>query len=442
MKVTTTPIEHSQVVLDLEIEPERVARAREQAYRRIVQRIDVPGFRRGKAPRPIVERYVGRDTLEQEALDLLLPDAYKQALEETGLQPIDSPSIDVVSRDPLHIKATVPVQPRVELGNYRELRIARPRVEVLEEQVDQVLGRLREQHATWVPVDRFVWSGDRVRLDMHAEVEGRVILDRKDIEYEVDPENTSPVPGFSHQLEGLRAGDRKEFSLPFPADYPARHLAGKEAHFTVVIHDVREKELPPLDDSFAPTVGDYETLEALRQAIRQELRERAERQAREEHEDAVLNAVLEQARVDLPPQIVARQVERLRQRQSASLDRQGLTIEQYLRFSGKSEEQYAAELRERAERQVKLGYVLDAIAEAEGIVVSDADVEAEVRRSAEGEPDNQRAVERVLGQAGVRDRIAAALRERRTIERLVELVSVESPPAAGPVPAPPAPEES
>ena len=238
MKVAAQEIENSQVVLDIQGEDERLEKAVDQAYRRVVNRINVPGFRKGKAPRALVERMVGRDALVEDAVEHLVPEVVEAAVKEQELKMVARPKLEVVSTQPLQVKATVPVQPEVQLGDYRGLSVEREPGVVEDEQVDAVLNRLRESHASWEPVERPVQLGDRVAIDLYAEADDQVILDSKDAEYIVDPEGPESAAGFAHQVVGLEAGDQHSFVLTLPEGYRARDLASGPARFTVTLHGV------------------------------------------------------------------------------------------------------------------------------------------------------------------------------------------------------------
>ncbi|HWP28657.1 MAG TPA: trigger factor [Chloroflexota bacterium] len=423
MKITTQELESSQVLLEIEVEPARMERALDQAYRRIANRLNVPGFRRGKAPRPLVERMVGRETLLEEALEQLVPAVYREAVDQAGLRPIEDPTLEVVETEPLRIKATVPVRPKVRLGDYRSLRRELVVPPVTEEQIQGVLEQLREAHAIWVPVERPVQWGDRVAIDVHGAAGAAVLVDRQDVEYEVRPDDPHPVPGFGEQLVGLRAGEEKAFTIRIPEDHSDRELAGKDVAFRVRLHWVKEKQLPELDDAFAASVGAFNTLADLRAHVERELRARAEAAARRELQEAVVEAVVGVASLELPPQAVEKQAERLRQRLISSLDKQGITVEQYRQLTQKSASDLDEELRAEARRDLTRAFVLDAVAEAEQIEVDPAEVEAEIRRVAGDGAQGARAAEAALARPAMRERVAVLLRERKAVERLVALAT-------------------
>jgi trigger factor len=423
VKVSTQEIEKSQVVVEIEVDPPRLERAMDQAYRRMAGRLKVPGFRPGKAPRPLVERMIGRESLLEDAIEHLVPEVYREVVDQEDLYPIEEPSFEVVEAEPLKIKATVPVRPTVQLGDYRSLRRELTPPEVTDEQVDNVISQLRESHATWVPVERAVQLEDRVAMDVHGTVDEKVILDRRDVEYVVRGESERPMPGFAEQLVGMSAGDEKSFTLAVPADFEDADLAGRQAAFTVKIHWVKEKQLPELDDAFASSVGTFATLDELKQEVRGELQARAEATARQELQEGLIDEIVAGASLELPPQAVEKQAARLRQQLASSLDRQGISLEQYRQLTGKSAAEFEAELEADARRELTRLFVLDEVAKAEQIAVDPVEVETEIRRAAGEGADGRRLVREALARRETRARVEAAVRERKTIAHLVDMAT-------------------
>lgn len=419
MKVTTSEIEGSQVVLDMEIEPERVDRALDRAYRRVVSRVNVPGFRRGKAPRVLVERLIGREALMNEALEILIPEAYEEAVRQTGIEPVDQPKLDVISAEPLAVKATVPVRPKVVLGDYHAIRQSQETPEVTEEQVDSTLESLRQSRAEWVPVDRESKAGDLVTLDLRGRVEDETLIDRQGLQVVLDPERRILAPGVVEQLLGLQAGDRKAFDTTLPEDFSEKELAGKEAVFEAGVTEVKEKQVPALDDELARALGEYSNLEELRAAVRKELEEQVNAQARHNLEESVLAAVIDQAEAEPPTPWVEDQAAGLRRNTETRLAQEGLTFEQFLRFSNRTEESLRDELLTTARRQLKRTLVLDAVADAEGIAVGDEEVGAALEQAVASRGGRIEPTERERLRASLR----SVLREQKTVERLVAIAT-------------------
>jgi len=378
VKVSSTELPPRQVSLAIEVEPERLDRAMDDAFRRLAGRVDVPGFRRGKAPRSMVERMVGRDRIVEEALDVLLPQVVTEAMEQEKVEPFTRPRVESIEFDPLRLKAVVGLAPKVELGEYKEqLHVENETANVDAAQVDSVVQRLRESYAQWAPVERAAQLGDRVGVDVRADVEGqeRPLVDSKEAEYVVDSEGAQPAPGFAEQIVGMSPGDQKSFTLAMPEDTRDTDVAGKSADFNVTLHWVKERELPELDDDFAQQVGEYADVAGLRTAIETQLRQREEERVREQLEESAMNKLVEISSIEYPPQLVDHQTEHLIETFTNSVERQGIQLQQYLRMLGKERETFEQELREQAEAQVKRSLALDAFADAEEIQADQDDPE-------------------------------------------------------------------
>ncbi len=419
MKVTASEIEGSQVVLDMEIEPERLDKAMERAYRRVASRVNVPGFRRGKAPRVMVERLVGREALMNEAIEILIPEAYDEAVRETGIDPVDQPKLDIVSAEPLSVKATVPVRPKVELGDYRAIRQSEEVPEVTDDQVDRTMESLHQSRAQWNPVDRETRAGDLVTIDIKSRVEDRTFVDSQGVQVVLNPERRVVAPGVVEQTLGMKAGERKAFDVTLPEDFSEKDLAGKEAVFEVGVSEIKERLLPDMDDEMARSMGDFSSVEELRAKVREELEEQVKAQARQNLEDSVLAAVIDQAVAEPPPPWVEQQAEALRRNTEQSLGREGVTLEQFLNYSNRTEESFKEEMLSSARRQLKRTLVLDAIADIEGISVSDDELRAALEQSIATHGARIDAAERER----ITTNLRSLLRERKTVARLVEIAA-------------------
>lgn len=440
MKVSTEQTENSQVVLDVEAEPEEVEHSLEEAYRRLVKRADVPGFRRGKAPREMLERYIGREALLEEALELLVPQLLSQAIEEQGIDVIAQPEIEITQTDPVTFKATVQVRPTVELGDYRELSIAVDQVEVAEEEVNKVIEQIRYQHAPWEPAERPIKFGDLVTIDVTGSMAGRFtptvsgqsgaddsLLDKRDLQFEVLQGLPFPVPGFAEELEGLEKGQEKEFAISLPTDYGTSELAGKECRFKVLVSEIKEKKLPELNDEFAKSIGDgFETLGALRERIASNLRLMAEDEARRRHEEKVIDAVVELSKVESPPLLVERDIDRLIAEQEMELRESRISLKDYLRSRRKTEEELKEELRPIATKRVTQSLVLAKVVEAEGIEVTDEEIDSEVEALAQGAGEQGEELRKFFNSPAARRSLEERLLSIKTVKRLVELASGET----------------
>jgi trigger factor len=426
VKVAAQEIENSQVVLDIEVEDERLERAVDQAYKRIVQRINVPGFRKGKAPRALVERMVGREALVEDAVEQLVPQVIEDAVKQQDLKMVASlrqNDLEVVSTQPLQIKATVPVQPKVELGDYKSLDIPATPAEVTDEQVEAVVTRLRESHATWEPVERAAALGDRVAIDVLAKAGETTVMESKDAEFVVVADGPQPAEGFADAIVGMQAEESKSVSLKLPEDHRNTELAGKDAEFDITLHWVKEKILPELDDELPSTVGtEHESLADFRKAIHENLSMREEHERRVAHEEKVVDSVVEQATLELPPQLVEEEAGRLVQQLAQNLERQGIPLQSYLRFTQKTEDQFRAEMMAQAERSVRRSEVLNAIALAEGIELTDDEIREAMTAGLEDTNENRRLIRESMRRQVVKDRFAASMKRDRAVRRLLETV--------------------
>ncbi|MDP7628851.1 MAG: trigger factor, partial [SAR202 cluster bacterium] len=310
MKVSQEEIESRQATVNIEMESQDMDGYLDRAYRRLVQRLRIPGFRKGKAPRQVVERYVGREGLLNEALDFMVPEVTGKAIQQEALEPAGQPSIELIEVEPLKIKAVVPLSPIVEVGSYRELRLESDSTEVTEDQVDEVLQRLRLELAPWEPVERSVQFDDLVTLDLKGESENRVVVDDRELAFIPRKDFAVPMTGFSEELEGMKIGEIKEFKLPFPPDYSDVALQGKECLFTAKVLELKEKNLTPLDDEFAKGVGEgYESLEALKEKFRADLLEENIREKQRQFEERIIDAVVEGTHFEFAPMMVDHEVD-------------------------------------------------------------------------------------------------------------------------------------
>ncbi len=424
MKITREADLPTEVVLNIECNERDVDPYLDWAYRRLVNRVSVPGFRKGKAPRSILERVVGREHLLHEALERAVTGLVERAVKEESLEPYVPPDMDVTSVEPLEIRATVPLEPAVNLGDYQSLCIERKIVQVGEEQVDDVLERLRTETAPWEPSDEPVQFGDQLTLDVKGTVEGRTIVDDKGIEYIPSMENKLPLPGFSVMLEGSKKGDDKTFTLPVPEDFGSEDMDGKECRFHVVIGEVKRRALPDLDDEFAKGVGPgFDTLDALRESVMENLVATAEREADQELYDKALEQVTAGATVEFADVLLERQLDHMWHERAQALQSQRMEIDDYLRQIGKTEEEIRAEMRPSTQEGMVRSMILRQLAEEEGVEVSEEDVDGAIEQMVEasggaGDPS----VRQAISSQEFRNSMESNLKTRKTLERLALIV--------------------
>lgn len=419
MKVETEELPNSEVALSFEVEPVRLERALDAAARRLAQRVNIAGFRRGKAPRALVERVLGKESVLEEALEHLLPEVYREAAKDQQIRALTEPEFDVQSVSPLRAKATVVVPPAVTLGDYRSIKHDAPSPSVTPEDVDQSLQQLRERHADWVPVERASEMDDLVVIDVTGESDEKTMVHQQDVDYLLEPGRTSPVPEFAEAIVGMAAGDQRFFDLTVPENDERQDLAGKTVSFRVTMKEVRAKELPELDDYFASTVGAYNSMDELRAKVEAELLEQASNTADEQILRDVVEQALALSNVELPEKLLEHEMQRSRDRLARNLDTYGMSTEQYNRLLGRTDSEMEESLRTRVETELREEFVLQAIAAQEGLTVTDTEVDARIDAVVRSDGGDPKAVTRMTQESTVRDRVRASLLEERGAQWLV-----------------------
>jgi trigger factor len=420
VKVTTQRLPESQVLLEIEVDPEQMQRSLDKAYRRLVQRVEVPGFRKGKTPREMLERHVGRERLIREAHEILIPEVYDQAIDAEDVHAIDQPSIELVAAEPLTFKATVPVRPTVDLGDYRSIRAERDEVVVAEEEVQASLDELRRRYAVHEPVERAVQSGDIVRADVRIVIDGREVFNDDDAEFRLRPDATVLLPGFAEGIVGAEKGVTKEVEVTVPEG--ENPLAGKTGTATVNVKEVKEERLPELNDDFAQEVGEgFSGLLALRERVTSDIQQRMEAQAEDGFRERAVTALVENAKaIEFPGILVQREIERIVDEQARST---GRDVSGYLELIKKTPEQIQSDLLPTATERVRRSLVLSQLAEDENIEVSAEEIEEEINRFTSG-PDQQSAqLRQIFSSANGRGVVERNVRTRKTLERLSEIAS-------------------
>jgi trigger factor len=423
MQITATPAPKSTVVLEIELPAERLDRAVDEAVRHLSRRTRVPGFRPGKAPRPLLERHLGPGAILDDAVDHLVQDAYRQALVEQDLLPLTNADVEVVQAEegkPLVFKATVQVRPDVKLGDYRNFNFS-PDIETIDDaRVDKVLEELRDQNATLAAVeDRGAKEGDYAVISFQGTRDGEPFEGGSTERMPIILGQERLIPGFEANLIGLEVGGRTEFDITFPEDYPETELAGKPAHFAVEIRELREKVQPDLDDDFIRTLGDFADIAALRADIKARLERNALDRARHGFADRIIEYAVANATVDLPDILVDQEVEVMHDEFRGTLARQGISEEAYLKAVDKAESDLHAEFRPGAEKRVRTLLVLSRVADEEGVAAPEAEVEAEIARGRERYADDPRLLAYFDSDRG-RSYIRSTLRRSRVVEQLID----------------------
>lgn len=400
VKATFEKQEKNKVTLEVEVSAEEFEKAVDEAYRKLAPQIAIPGFRKGKAPRKLIESRYGKEVFYDEALEILVPKAYGEALDQTGIEPIDQPRIDIVSLEdgkPFVFKAEVEVMPEVQLGEYKGLEVTKHLYTVDEHDIEHNLEHLREQAAELVAVeDRdTVQEGDFVTLDFTGYVDGEPFPGGAAEGYLLEIGSGSFIPGFESQLVGLKVGEDAEINVTFPENYGNKDLAGKAAMFKVKIHEIKVKKLPELDDEFAKDVDEeVESLEQLKAKIRERLEEQAAQRSTSEMRSELVRLATENASVEVPQVLVEREAESMVQEFGQMLLYQGMWLERYLEMTNQTEDQLKQSFYPEAETRVKNSLVLEAIGKAENITVSDEEVDAKIEEyvKASAKPEETRKV--------------------------------------------------
>ncbi len=422
MDVTTEIVAPREVEFTIRPEAKRVEDAMRQAARKVSQRVRIAGFRPGKAPYVLVERTVGKDVLTEEAAEIMAPDLLKQAIEGGDYQPYDRPTLRIAQTEPLELKIRVPLEPKVELGDYCAMRMEpEPPAEVSEEQVDKLLQELREQNGTWVPVEREAQMGDQVTLDIKGSAGEEPVFDETGTAL-VLGETLSP-PGFGAAIVGMQPGETREFSLSYPQDHPQEDLAGKEIAFAVTLREAKERKLPALDDEFARSVGEYASIEELRSRLREGLKAQMEAEARDREAMRALDQLVQQSKIEYPGLAVERQIDQLIQRQESRLRQQGFTLEGYLRLTHKSPAQLRDELRPEAEERLRRSLALSEVGKVEKIEVKPEELGVEVDRVASAYGERADQVRQALLRPEPVSSLIGDIFSRKAMARLVDITT-------------------
>lgn len=386
MSVQVEKLEKNMVKLTVEVPAENVEKAIQSAYLKTRKSINLPGFRKGKAPRQLIEKMYGKEVFYNDAIDELLPKAYGDAADECGEELVSRPKIDIVQMEsgkPFIFHAEVAVKPGVELGTYKGVSVEKTPIEVADEAIEAELLKEREANARNITVDdRAVQKGDMISLDFDGSVDGVPFEGGKSENYDLTVGSGSFIPGFEDQLIGAEIGKDLDVNVTFPEEYHAKELAGKAAVFKCRVNSIRVKELPEIDDEFAQEVSEFETLDEYKADIKERLLKEKEEDARKIKEDAVIQKIIEDAKMEIPDAMVEFQTEQLMDDFAQRMQAQGLSLQQYFQFSGMTEEQYRAQMKPRALQNIQSRLVLEAVAKAENLEVTQEDVDAEIQRMA------------------------------------------------------------
>ncbi len=435
LKVETQSLEDRQVEMTVEVPQDRLQHALKSAARRISKEMKIPGFRPGKAPYGVIASKVGEESLLDEALEEIGQDVYREALENAELEPF-APGIlnEIVSREPLVLRYTVPLAPEVDLGEYRDLRIDYEEPEVDDESVEEVMEELRRGQALIEPVDRKAAMGDVVVVNVEGELtdgeegEDTTLVEEENASLLLEEETDWPIPGVSQHLVGLEAGEETTVNHTFAEDYRNESIRGRQAKFHFTCLEVKSRLVPEWTDALAQNLGDFDDLLALRMQVRENLQEQQTNRTNAEYRDQVLDAAIEVSEITYPPYLLDREIEDMVQDLRRRVERQSLTLQDYLEYEGKTEEELREEFRPQAESQLLRGLVLGQVVEQEKLAVAESEIDEAIDRLLESFGDDGEGMRQRLNNPATRRQIELDLLTDKAVERLVAITKGEAAP--------------
>lgn len=425
MSLQVEKMEKNMAKLTIEVSAEDLDKAMQNAYQKAKGKIAIPGFRKGKAPRKMIEQMYGKGIFLEDAANALIPEHYSKALEECDLEIVSQPEIDVVQAEPgkaFIFTAEVAVKPEVTLGDYKGLEVPKSETEVTDEDVDAEIKKEQEKNSRTVTVeDRGAENGDITTIDFEGFVDGVAFEGGKGTDYPLTLGSGSFIPGFEDQLVGAKAGDHVEVNVTFPEGYQAAELAGKAAVFQCDVKKVEAKELPELDDDFAQDVSEFDTLAEYKEDIKKNLTEKKEKEARAEKENAAVDKAIENAQMEIPDAMVDTQVRQMINDFASRMQSQGLTMEQYFQFTGMTVEKMQEEMKPQALKRIQTRLVLEKIAEVENIQPTEEEVNEEISKMAEMYKMEADKLKELLG-----DRELEQMKKDMAVQKAVTLVADEA----------------
>ena len=421
MSVQVEKLEKNMAKLTIEVAAEELEKAIEAAYQKNKSKISIPGFRKGKVPRQMIERMYGKEVFYEDAANALIPDAYEKALDECEEDIVSSPSIDVVQIEagkPFIFTAEVALKPEVKLGKYKGVKVEKADIAVTDEEVDAEINKERENNARNIEVtDRAVKDGDITTLDFEGFVDGVAFEGGKGENYPLTIGSGAFIPGFEEQLIGAEIGKEVEVNVTFPEDYQAEDLKGKAAVFKCTVKEIKEKQLPELDDEFASEVSEFETLAEYKADVKGKLEERKAKEAKDAKEAAVIEEIVKDSEMEIPEAMLATQQRQMVDEFAQRIQMQGLSIDQYFQFTGSSYEQMIEQVKPQAEKRIQSRLVLEAVPKAENITATDEDYEDELKVMAEAYQMEVEKVKELLPEKSV-----AQIKEDIAVKKAAEFV--------------------
>lgn len=423
MSLQVEKLEGNMAKLTIEASAEDFEQAIEKAYQKNKNKLSIPGFRKGKVPRKMIEQMYGKEIFYEDAANIVIPSAYAKAVDECTEEIVSQPEIDVVQAEsgkPFIFTAEVALKPDVTLGKYKGIEIDKADTTVTDEEIDAALDKERENNARTISVeDRAVKDGDMAVIDYEGFVDGEAFDGGKGDNYPLTIGSNTFIPGFEEQLIGAELDKEVEVNVTFPEDYQESTLAGKPAVFKCTVREIKEKELPELDDEFASEVSEFDTLAEYREDVKKNLIEKKEEEAKAEKEDKVIEAIIADAQMDIPEAMLATQQRSMADDFAQRIQMQGLSIDQYFQFTGLTKAAFLEQLKPQAEQRIKTRLVLEAVAKAENIEVSEEEYTAEIKKMAEAYHMDEDKVKEMIGDFEQRS-IKEDIRVKKALDLAVE----------------------
>lgn len=430
MKVTTEKIENQQVVLEITVPAEELEKAYAQAFKNISKQVNIPGFRKGKAPKKMVEKHVGVEYIMDEAFKTVYNASFGEAVDESKQVPVSRVDLEEVQlelgKDVIY-KTTFTAKPEVKLGQYKEVKVAKVEATVADADVDAQLARMLDRQADMVEAEEgaAVENGNFITLDFKGTVDGEAFAGGESKDYPLEVGSNSFIPGFEEQLVGMKVGEEKDVNVTFPEEYHSEELKGKAAVFACKVNSIKRKVLPAMDDEFAKKASTFETLDELKADIRKNLQTAADNKAVNEKREAVLDAISEAAEVEIPNVMIETRINNMINQMAMNIEQQGMKLEQYLQFTGTDMSKLRENCKETAQKNVRIDLVLEAVATAEGIKVEDADLQAEVAGMAAQYGATPAQIKKIIAENGQLGSLIDTIMRRKAME-LVVSSAVES----------------
>ena len=424
MKIIQDEIEQCQTVLHIELDENDINPYLNRAYSKVVGRVNIPGFRKGKAPRNIIEQYFGKESLINEALDSMLPDMTSKAISEQELDIVGMPSINLEGMEPISFSATVPLKPSIDLGDYTSIRVKQKSTRVTKKVIDERIEQLRTSVASWEPADRKIQIGDMVSATIVGKLDDQEIMNETDGVYLVNEEIQRPYPGFATKLVGLAASEPNAFDLDIPKTFNDPKLAGNTISINVVITDIKERILPEVNDDFAQSLGpEHENLADLKSEIKKSLKTEYETESIRDFREDIISALIDKAKIELPPLLIQHEAEHMINEQERMVQQANMVLDDYLQSIGTTREQLIEQSKEEAINRLKRSFILSKISDEEKIEVSDEEIDIRINElyadSEENIPDSSQTDE-------MKDYLQRSMKMEKLMEHLEKIAVIKN----------------